>query len=141
MPSILYLSTPIQQPDDGKAVVINANTGTVQTRSFPSNFTQNIAISSPAVGNFSIFRCNANCTLGKIFVLKKGGASLSFNARKNKTSTHIATNAVINTDDNFVDVGTLQNTTYQLGDELEIQILGTSGTIDYISIQAEFTLN
>lgn len=105
-----------------------------------SVFTQNVPVFNPVVGNYSVYKSLYNATLKKIILLKQGGASITFNARKNKTSNHLATNAVINTNDNYVDVGALQNNIYAIGDEIEIMFTAIASGVNYVNIQLEFEI-
>jgi hypothetical protein len=69
-----------------------------------------------------------------------GGTGATINARKNGTSTHLASNLSLASADIWTDGGSVQNASYAAGDKMEIMIVSVSGSPTQIAIQVDLEL-
>jgi len=93
----------------------------------------------PDVRNIIVWRAPFPCTVTNVRGYRVGGTTASINARRNGTSTHLASDNVIGTADVWDDGGAVQNTAYVAGDKLEIMITVVTGSPTQVAVQVDFT--
>ena len=92
-----------------------------------------------AGANLIVWRAQKSCTLTAVKGYRVGGTGATINARKNGTSNHLSSNLSLSSTDTWTDGGTVQNTSYSIGDKLEIMVVSVTGTPTQIAIQVDFT--
>jgi hypothetical protein len=114
------------------------STGLLTLTSRP--FTVGATVLSPASGqNIMVWRAPFACTVTNVRSHFKDGTSVVYNARRNQSSTHLSSNQTNSTANAWADGGSVQNTAYAAGDDLEIQIVTVNGAVTEASIQVDYT--
>lgn len=86
-----------------------------------------------------VWRAPTACTVGSVRGHFKGGTSVVYNARRNQSSNLLASDRTMSTPDVWDDVGSVQNTAFAAGDDLEIMIVTVNGSVTEASVQVDFT--
>ena len=88
--------------------------------------------------DIEVWRAPYAATVLAVKAYQEGGSTGStINARKNGSSQHLSSDLSIGTLGTWLDGGSVQNTAYAVGDSLEIQITGVSGSPTLIAIQVD----
>ena len=90
-----------------------------------------------AVNVFS-WRATIACTVTAVKGWRVGGTGATVNARKNGASNHLASALSLVNASQIYDGGAVQNTSYAIGDYLEIMVVSVAGTVTQIGIQVDF---
>lgn len=115
-------------------------TNWVATTSLPEVVARGGSVLNPTGSvNIYVWRAPYPATVTAVKGIRRAGTSATVNARKNGTLSHLATDITLSTADTWTDGGTVQNATYAVGDSLEIQITGITGTPTEVGVQVEFT--
>ena len=96
------------------------------------------AIDGIATVNVFCWRATIACTVTAIKGFRVGGTGATVNARKNGASNHLASALSLVNASTVYDGGAVQNTTYAIGDYLEIMVVSVTGTVTQIGIQVDF---
>lgn len=103
-------------------------------------FSKTVTVLSPATGTtIMTWRAEKACTVTNVRAHFKGGTSVVYNARKNQASNHLSSNQTASTANAWADGGSVQNTTYAAGDDLEVMFVTINGGVTEASIQVDFT--
>lgn len=103
-------------------------------------FSAGATVLSPASSQtIMVWRAPFACTVTNVRSHFKGGTSIVVNARRNQSSNHLSSNHTNSTADAWGDGGSVQNTAYAAGDDLEIMIVTVNGAVTEASIQVDFT--
>jgi uncharacterized protein YkvS len=86
-----------------------------------------------------VWRAPFACTVTNVRAHFKGGTSVIYNARLNQTSNHLSSNATQSTANAWGDGGSVQNTAYAAGDDLELMFVTITGAVTEATIQVDFT--
>ena len=86
-------------------------------------------------GSYAVWRAPFPCQVVAVYGRRSGGTACQINASKNNT-LHSATNLSLSTDNTWTPVPTLQNTSYTIGDSLEIIISGSAN--NQVAVQVDF---
>lgn len=117
------------------------HTGYVQ-ESAMSAFGRGGTLLNPTAGQtVLVWRATDACTVTNVRAKCKGGTSITFNARRNGASNHLASAATASAGDattDLTDGGAVQNTAYVVGDRLEIMVVTISGSPTEAAIQVDF---
>lgn len=92
-----------------------------------------------AAVNVYVWRAPFACTVTNVRGIRRGGTGATINARRNGTSTHLASALSLTSADTWMDGGSVQNTAYAVGDSLEIMVVSVSGSPTEVGIQVDFT--
>lgn len=87
----------------------------------------------------TIWRAPYACTVTAVKGYRVGGTGAAINARKNGTSSHLASDLSLTSAATWQDGGSVQNTAYAAGDSLEIRLISIAGSPTLITIQVELT--
>lgn len=87
----------------------------------------------------TIWRAPYACTVTAVKGYRVGGTGAAINARKNVTSSHLASDLSLTSAATWQDGGSVQNTAYAAGDSLEIRLISIAGSVSLITIQVELT--
>lgn len=85
-----------------------------------------------------VWRAPFSCTVTNVRSHFKGGTSIQYNARKNQASDHLSADATNSTANAWADGGAVQNTSYGVGDDLELSFGTVTGSVTEASIQVDF---
>ena len=96
------------------------------------------AIDGIAAVNVFCWRATIACTVTAVKGLRVGGTGATINARKNGADNHLAGALSLVNASTVYDGGAVQNTTYAIGDYLEIMVVSVTGTVTQIGIQVDF---
>lgn len=88
--------------------------------------------------NLIVWRAPYACTVTAVKGYRVGGSGATINARKNGSSNHLSGALSLTSADQWMDGGTVQNTSYAAGDKLEIMVVTAVGSPTQISIQVDF---
>ena len=89
--------------------------------------------------NVVIWRAPFACTVTALKGFAVGATGTTVNARRGGVSTHLAVDLTLGSLNAWLDGGTVQNTAYAPGDELEIMLTGIGGNPSQIAVQVEYT--
>ena len=89
--------------------------------------------------NLIVWQAPVACTVTNVAGYQVGGTNATINARKNGTSNHLASSLAVNSANTWTDGGAVQNTSYAIGDKLEIMIVSTTGNPTQVAVQVNFT--
>jgi hypothetical protein len=78
------------------------------------------------------------CTVLNVRGYRSGGTGATINARKNGTSTHLASDLSLTSDVTWMDGGAVQNATYAAGDSLELLLQSVTGLPAQVVVQVDF---
>lgn len=118
---------------------LRATSSTIAWESPPFSVGITLIGAAPANGNYMVWRAPFPCTLTNVRSHFKGGANCVVNARRNQTSNGLSSNFTNSTADAWGDGGSVQNTAYAAGDDLELMLVSTSGAVTEVCIQCDFT--
>lgn len=128
---------------DGSGVTINIASGSSASTATSSSFTKGVTFLDPVfTKDVVVWRSDGNYTLTNIrgfFSGTVGAASASVNATKNSTITHLTSTLSLNTNNTWINGSAIISASYSPGDYLQIRLLGLSGSIYLVTIQADFT--
>ena len=105
-------------------------------------FNKGLMYNWPVIARQSIvWRSEGTHTIGRIRALLSGssGATASFQAYQNGSNVHLSATLNVTANNTWFDGGTVHTTSYVAGDYLQFRLLGISGTVEYATIQADFT--
>lgn len=100
----------------------------------------NTAAGITAAVDVVTWRAPFSCTVINVRGFRTGGSSADVNARRNQTDEHLSSDLTLGTADAWADGGSVQNTAYVAGDELEIRIKSTTGDPTYIAVQVDLSV-
>ena len=90
--------------------------------------------------NLIAWRAPYACTVSSVWGYFVGGTgAATINARKNGSSNHLASSLEMYTRDQWNSGGAVQNTSYTVGDKLEIMVVGVTGLPTQVAVQVDFT--
>jgi hypothetical protein len=87
--------------------------------------------------NIIVWRAPFACAVTAIKGYLVGDTGSTVNARKNGSLNHLATDITLNSAGTWIDGGSVENTSYAVGDKLEIMITGVTGSPSQIAVQVE----
>lgn len=90
--------------------------------------------------NIIVWRAPFACTVTAVKGYRVGGTGATINARKNGSSTHLASALSLTSADIWMDGGSVQNASYAEGDKMEIMIVSATGSPTQIAIQVDLVL-
>ena len=107
----------------------------------PNNlFGRGGTVLSPTVPiNIIVWRAPFACTVNAVKGYVVGATGTTVNARKNGSLNHLSSNLSLGSTDTWLDGGAVQNTSYAIGDKMEIMITSVSGSPTEVAIQVELT--
>ena len=79
------------------------------------------------------------CTVTAVKGYRVGGTGATVNARKNGSLNHLASALSLTSADTVMDGGAVQNTSYQVGDKMEIMVVTVAGSPTQIGVLVYFT--
>lgn len=79
------------------------------------------------------------CTVTAVKGYRVGGTGATVNARKNGSLSHLASDLSLSSADTWLDGGAVQNTSYVVGDLLELRLISIAGSPTQVAIQVDFT--
>lgn len=122
----------------GQFARASSTDGTIVLEVVP--FSVPVTLLSPTTGTTVMaWRAPFACTVTNVRAHFKGGTSVVINARRNQASNHLASNFTQSTADAWGDGGTVQNTAYAAGDDLEVMFVTVNGAVTEATIQVDFT--
>lgn len=86
-----------------------------------------------------VWRAPYSCTVTNVRGYRVGGTGATINARRNNSSNHLSTALSLTSADQWMDGGSVQNTAYVAGDELEIMVVTVAGSPTQVAVQVDFT--
>ena len=117
------------------------NTGIRDNLNVLSTFSRGGVLVNPngitASINVIVWYATYNSTVTNIRGYRVGGTTADVNARKNGSSTHLASNLTLSSANTWMDGGTVQNESYAIGDKMEIMIVSPSGSPTQIAVQVD----
>ena len=117
---------------------LQVNGSTVLTKSMP--FSVSVTIPDPTAARiYMVWRAPFACTVTNVRGHRKGGTGATVNARKNQASDHLSSDLSLSSADQWMDGGSVQNTSYSAGDDLEMELASITGSVTEICIQVDFT--
>jgi hypothetical protein len=93
----------------------------------------------PDNGVYMIWRAPFACTVTNVRAHITAGTSATVNAQVNQTSDFLASDLVDSTLNAWVDGGAVQNTSISAGDDIGVELVGTSGAVVKVNIQVDLT--
>jgi hypothetical protein len=90
-------------------------------------------------GSYAVWRAPYTCTVTALYGRAAGSTTAQVNARKSGSagySMHTASNLVLGTANTWIPANSVQNTSYTVGDSLEIVISGSGAT--QVAVQVDF---
>lgn len=87
--------------------------------------------------NVIAWRAPYACTVRAVKGYRVSGTGATVNARKNGSSNHLSSNLSLTSADTWMDGGAVQNTSYNIGDKLEIMAVTVTGSPTQIGVQVE----
>jgi hypothetical protein len=93
----------------------------------------------PANGFRMIWRAPFACTVTNVRTHIDAGTNAVCNARKNQASDFLASDFTNSTADAWGDGGAVQNTAIAAGDDIEVELVSTSGAVTQVNIQVDLT--
>jgi len=114
------------------------DTGSLATISRGGTVYNSTGIPNTAL-NIDVWRATVACTVTNVRGKRTGGTGATINARRKGSENHLAS-ALSLTGTSWADGGAVQNTALEIGDSLEIMVVGTVGTVTQIAIQVDFTV-
>jgi hypothetical protein len=124
-------------PRDYLGTALLANGSQVLTKAMPFSITACVADPSGA-RIFMVWRAPYACTVTNVRGHRKGGTGATVNARKNQASNHLASALSITSADTWMDGGSVQNTGYATGDDMEVEVASIAGAVTELAIQIDF---
>jgi hypothetical protein len=116
---------------------LQLNGASVLTKAMP--FSVTACIADPAGARiFMVWRAPYACTVTNIRGHRKGGTGATVNARKNQASDHLASDLSLTSADTWMDGGSVQNTSYATGDDLEVEVASITGVVTELAIQVDY---
>ena len=94
-----------------------------------------------AAVNIVVWRAPIACTVTNVRGFRKGGTGATINAQKNGSSTHLSSALSLTSANTWMDGGAVQNTSYAIGDYLEIMLVTETGSPTEIDIAIDFIVN
>jgi hypothetical protein len=79
------------------------------------------------------------CTVIAVKGYRVGGTGATINARKNGSLNHLASALSLTSADTVMDGGSVQNTTYSVGDKMEIMVVSVAGSPTQVGVLVYFT--
>jgi hypothetical protein len=124
-------------PRDYLGTSLQANGSQVLTKEMPFSITACIA--DPAGARiFMVWRAPYACTVTNVRGHRKGGTGATVNARKNQASDHLASDLSLTSADTWLDGGSVQNTSYAVGDDMEVEVASIAGAVTELVVQIDF---
>lgn len=117
----------------------SGNTGWKPVLAGAVPFARGGTLINPVAGNVYIWRAPFVCTVTAVKGIRNGGTGATVNARKNGASNHLSSALSLTSADTWMDGGSVQNTSYSVGDSLEIMFVSVTGSPAQVAIQVEFT--
>jgi len=103
-------------------------------------FNRGAAMLNPTVPiNIIAWQAPVACTVTNVRGYQDIGTGSTFNARKNGSLTHLASDGTIGSAATWIDGGAVQNTAYSINDKLEVMITGVAGSPTQIAILVDYT--
>ena len=103
-------------------------------------FNRGAAMLNPTVPiNIISWQAPVACTVTNVRGYQDIGTGSTFNARKNGSLTHLASDGTIGSAATWIDGGAVQNTAYSINDKLEVMITGVAGSPTQIAILVDYT--
>lgn len=102
-----------------------------------ADYTSGITINQAYV----VWRAPFSCSVVSLYGWRDGGTTAQINARRSGSggyALHTGSNLVLGTQDVWVTANSVTNTTYVVGDSLEIIMSGSTGTPNQIAVQVDF---
>jgi len=97
-----------------------------------------VGSSGVPTGNYMVWRAPFACEVLNVRGWRAGGSGATVNARRNGSSTHLASNLSLVAASTWYDGGAVQNITYATGDTLEIMVVTATGSPTQIVVQVDF---
>jgi len=95
----------------------------------------------PSNGTRMVWRAPFACTVTNVRGHIDAGTNAVVNARVNQTSNFLSSDLTVGTADAWADGGSVQNTAIAAGDDIEINLVSTSGAVTQVNIQVDLTRN
>ncbi len=89
--------------------------------------------------DITIWRAPYACTVTAVKGYRVGGTGAALNARRNGSSSHLASDLSLTSAATWTDGGSVQNTAYAAGDSLELRLISIAGSVTLITWQVELT--
>lgn len=89
--------------------------------------------------NIIVWRAPFAATVTNVRGYRVGGSGATVNARRNNTDNHLASDLSLTSADTWLDGGTVQNTAYVAGDEMEIMVVSVAGSPTQVAVQIDLT--
>jgi hypothetical protein len=93
----------------------------------------------PSNGFRMVWRAPFACTVTNVRTHIDAGTNAVCNARKNQASDFLASDFTNSTADAWGDGGAVQNTAIAAGDDIEVELVSTSGAVTQVNIQVDLT--
>lgn len=93
----------------------------------------------PSNGFYMVWRAPFACTVTNVRAHFDAGTSVTVNARVNQTSDFLSSDFTHSTANSWGDGGSVQNTSIAAGDDIEVELVGTSGAVTKANIQVDLT--
>jgi len=93
----------------------------------------------PSNGLRMVWRAPFNCTVTNVRAHLDAGTNIVINARRNQASNFLASDLTDSTLNVWQDGGAVQNTAIAAGDDIEVNLVSTSGAVTKANIQVDLT--
>jgi len=102
-------------------------------------FNKGAVMLQPTPGAIIAWQAPFACTVTNVRAYQDLGTGSTFNARRNGSLNHLASDATITSAATWIDGGAVQNQSYSTNDKLEILIQSVNGNPTQLAILVDFT--
>jgi len=131
--------TPARLARGADDTFLRATGSTVAFEAIPFSVGALLEGSPPSNGTRMVWRAPFACTVTNVRGHIDAGTNAVVNARINQTSDFLASDLTVSTADSWADGGSVQNTAVAAGDDIEVELVSTSGAVTQVNIQVDLT--